>query len=287
MVFVDVKSITQPVGIIRILTVIITCMCFSLVASAKPDGSPYWVWCMFTWCFCCFFTLLIVILEFTTVNAKLPFDWNDFTAAFAMLAGLMCLSASIIYPIFFTCPTCHRQAGASVVSWLCIAGYVSEVVQIYLRPSGQNRGFLSTLPGIMKLLESFFACLIFISLERGQYSGHPELQWCVAVYSLCFTFAVIIILLSLGNLTSYIPFSFDIIAIIYNVLAAVMYLTAMVIWPLYCFRNNKRPSTCGKLCSWDKLVLITFMTIFNFIVYTLDTIYSIRLVFFVSNRVSE
>ncbi|XP_037544255.1 myeloid-associated differentiation marker homolog [Nematolebias whitei] len=284
MVFVDVKSITQPVGIIRILTVIVTCMSFSLVASVKPDSSPYWAWCMFTWCFCCFFSLLILILEFSTVNAKLPFDWNDSTAAFAMLASLMCLSASIIYPIFFTCGTCHRQAGASVVSWLCVAGYVSEVVLTYLRPRGQNQGFLSTLPGIMKMLESFFACLIFMSLEKGQYSHSPELQWCVAVYALCFTFAILIILLTLGNLTSYFPFSFDKVAIVYNVLAAAMYLTAMVIWPLYGFRNNKRPSNCGKLCTWDKMVLITFMTIFNFIVYTLDTIYSIRLVFFAHNH---
>uniref|UniRef100_A0A3Q2ZQE0 Myeloid-associated differentiation marker-like n=2 Tax=Kryptolebias marmoratus TaxID=37003 RepID=A0A3Q2ZQE0_KRYMA len=273
-----------PVGIIRILTLIVTCLCFGLVASVKPDGSPYWAWCMFTWCFCCFFTLLILVLEFTTVNAKLPFDWNDFTAAFAMLASLLCLSASIIYPVFFTCSTCHRQAGASVVSWLCFAGYVSEVVLTYLRPSGQNRGFLSTVPGIMKMLESFFACLIFISMETGQYSHSPELQWCVAVYSLCFIFAVVIILLSLANQNWYSQLSFDKIAIVYNVLAAVMYLTAMVIWPLYSFRNNKRPNNCGKLCPWDKQLLITFMTIFNFIVYTLDTIYSIFVVFFVNHQ---
>nr|XP_015801266.2 myeloid-associated differentiation marker [Nothobranchius furzeri] len=279
MVFVDLKSITQPVGIIRIMAVIITCLCFSLVASAKPENSPYWAWCMFTWCFCCFFTLLIIILEFTTVSSKMLFDWNDFTAAFAILASLICLSASIIYPIFFTCNTCHRQAGASAVSWVCFGVYVGEVVLTYLRPHGQTRGFLSTLPGIMKMLESFLACLIFMSLEKGQYHKSPELQWCVAVYALCFTFTIILILLTLGDLTSYFPFSFDITVIVFNVLATAMYLTALVLWPLYSLHNHGRPSSCGRVCSWDKLVLITIITIFNFIIYTMDTVYSVIMVF--------
>ncbi|XP_029294420.1 myeloid-associated differentiation marker-like [Cottoperca gobio] len=284
MISVDLRAITQPVGIMRIMAALLTCMCFSLVATVGHVSSPYWAWCMFTWCFCFFFTLLILILEFTTVNAKLPFAWDDFTAAFAMLASLMCLCASIIYPTFFTCKTCHRQIGASVVSWVCFGVYAGEVALTRLRPSGQNSGFLSTLSGIMKMLETFLACLIFMSLETGQYSGSPGLQWCVAVYSLCFIFSILIILLSIGQLISYLPFSFDKLVIVYNILAAVMYITAMVIWPLYSLHNRKRPSDCGPLCPWDKLVMVTFMTILNAIVYTLDTVYSIRLVFCVSNQ---
>ncbi|XP_047213643.1 myeloid-associated differentiation marker homolog [Girardinichthys multiradiatus] len=284
MVYVNLKSITEPVGIIRIMAVIITCMCFSLMASVKPDSSPYWGWCMFTWIFCCFFTLLILILEFTTVSTKVPFAWEDFTAAFAILSSVLCLCASIMYPTFFSCSTCYRQIGASVVSWICFALYFAEVVLTRLRPSGQNSGFLSTLPGIMKMLESLFACLIFLSLESGQYSGSPALNWCVAVYSLCFIFTIAIILVTVGNLTIYFPFSFDTVVIVYNVLAAVMYITAMVVWPLSSFHNNKRPVGCGNLCAWDKLVLITVMTVFNSIVYTLDSIYSILLVFFLSSE---
>ncbi|XP_044038557.1 myeloid-associated differentiation marker homolog [Siniperca chuatsi] len=262
------------------MATILTCMSFSLVATVGHIPSPYWVWCMFTWCFCCFFTFLILILEFTTVNTKLPFAWDDFTAAFAMLASLMCLAASIIYPTFFSCITCPRQISASVVSWVCFGVYAGEVALTRLRPSGQNSGFLSTLPGIMKMLETFLACLIFTSLEKDQYFGSPGLQWCVAVYSLCFIFAILIILFTLGQLTSFFPFSFDKLVIIYNILAAVMYMTAVVIWPLYSFHTNN----CVPLCDWNKLVVVTFMTIVNFIVYTLDTVYSIRLVFCVSNQ---
>ncbi|XP_043957013.1 myeloid-associated differentiation marker-like [Gambusia affinis] len=287
MVYMNLKSITQPVGILRILAVVVTCMSFSLVASATPDSLSYWGWCIFTWVFCCFFTLLILILEFTTISTKVPFAWEDFTAAFAILSSVMCLCAAIMYPTFFACNTCHRQIGASVVSWVCFAVYVAEVVLTRLRPSGQDSGFLSTPPGIMKMLESFFACLIFLSLERGHYSGHQfasGLNWCIAVYSLCFIFAIAIILLTLVNITAYFPFPFDKVVIVCNVLAAVMYLTVMVMWPLYSFHNNKRPATCGRLCSWDKLVLITVMTVFNCIVYILDSIYSILLVFFLRNE---
>uniref|UniRef100_A0A3Q2QPR9 MARVEL domain-containing protein n=1 Tax=Fundulus heteroclitus TaxID=8078 RepID=A0A3Q2QPR9_FUNHE len=258
-------------------------MCFSLVATVKPDSSPYWGWCMFTWVFCFFFTLLILILEFTTVSTKMPFAWEDFTAAFAILSSVLCLCASIMYPTFYACNTCYRQIGASVVSWMCFGVYVAEVVLTRLHPSGQDNGFLSTPPGIMKMLESFLACLIFLSLESAQYSGNPALNWCVAVYSLCFIFGIAIILITLGNLTVYFPFSFENVAIVYNVLAATMYITAMVIWPLYSF-HNKRPVNCGRLCSWDKLVLITVMTVFNSIVYILDSIYSILRVFVFRNE---
>ncbi|XP_039979605.1 myeloid-associated differentiation marker homolog [Xiphias gladius] len=282
MTYVNLWSLTQPVGIMRILATILTCMSFSLVATVGHVSSSYWVWCMFTWTFCFFFTLLILVLEFTTVSAKLPFAWEDFTAAFAMLASLMCLATSIIYPTFFTCKTCYRQIGASVVSWVCFGVYAGEVTLTRLGPSGQNSGFLSTLPGIMKMLENFLTCLIFTSLEKDHYIHSPGLQWCVAVYSLCFICSIMIILLTIGQLTSFFPFSFDKLVIGYTILAAMMYATAMVIWPLYSFPNNTRPGNCDHLCSWDKLVVVTFMTILNFIVYTLDAIYS--LVFFFSNQ---
>ncbi|XP_029998085.1 myeloid-associated differentiation marker-like [Sphaeramia orbicularis] len=284
MVSVDLQAITQPVGIMRMMATILTCMCFSLAATAGAQSSPYWAWCMFTWCFCFLFTFLIVILEFSTLNSKMPFAWHDFTAAFAMLASLMVFVVSIIYPTFFTCKTCHRQIGTSVVSWVCFGAYAGEVVLTRLRPSGEHIGFLSTLPGMMKMLETFLACLIFTSLETGQYVGKPELQWCVAVYSLCFIFGILIILLTLGQLTSLCPIGFDKVVIVYNVMSAVMYMTAMVMWPLYTFQNNKRPANCGHLCPWDKLVLITFMAIFNTLIYILDSAYSIYLVCIVSNR---
>ncbi|XP_076844711.1 myeloid-associated differentiation marker homolog [Brachyhypopomus gauderio] len=278
MVSVDIKSLTSPVGIVRIFEIVLTCVCFSLVASVGHSNSSYWTWCMFTWCFCCFMTLLILILEFTRLSAKVPVSWDDFTAAFAMLATLMMLAASIIYPVIFTCPTCLQEICASVVSWICLGLYAVEVWLAYKRP-GQTSGFLSTFSGLLKILETFVACIIFTSLDPSNYNRFPGLQWCIAVYSLCFIFALLIILLTIGRLLSIFPLPFDKLVIVYNILAAVMYMTALVVWPLYAFEKNPRPIDCH-FCSWDKLVVVSFMTAMNAIAYTFDAVYSIKLVFF-------
>ncbi|XP_066498863.1 myeloid-associated differentiation marker-like [Hoplias malabaricus] len=281
MLSVDFRSLTLPVGIVRIFEFVLTCICFSLVASVGPRYSSYWHWCMFTWCFCCFMTLFILILEFTRLSVKVPVSWDDFTTAFAMLATLMLLASSIIYPALYTCPSCIKDIAASVVSWTCVVLYAVEVWLVHKRP-GEISGFLSTVSGLLKIVETFVACIIFTSLDSSQYTL-PGLQWCVAVYSLCFIFALLIILLTIGQLVSAFPLPFDKVVTVYNILAAVMYLTVVVIWPLYAFENKPRPIDCY-FCSWDKLVVVSFLTAFNVVVYIFDAIYSIKLVFNLSFR---
>ncbi|XP_036409511.1 myeloid-associated differentiation marker homolog [Megalops cyprinoides] len=280
MVTLDVRTLTVPVGIVRMLEVILSCISFSLVASVGHNSSSYWAWCMFTWCFCCFMTLLILIMEFTRLNAKVPISWDDFTTAFAMLATLMVLAASVIYPTFFTCSTCSRPIAATAMSCLCFVAYAVEVGLTRARP-GEISGFLSTVPGLLKVLEAFVACIIFISLDSGRYPRFPGLQWCVAVYSLCFIFALLIILFTICQLLSLFPFPFDKVLTCYNILAVMMYMTAVVVWPIYAFQNNPRPNGCNH-CPWDSLVVVSFMTCVNLIVYIVDTVYSVRLVFLVS-----
>ncbi|XP_076844873.1 myeloid-associated differentiation marker homolog [Brachyhypopomus gauderio] len=280
MVTLDTRSVTVPVGIVRILEVVLTCVCFSLVASVGHSNSSYWAWCMFTWCFCCFMTLLILILEFTSLSAKVPVSWDDFTTAFAMLATLMVLAASIIYPTFFASSSSSRPIAASVISCVCFIVYAVEVGLIRAKP-GDISGFLSTVPGLMKVLEAFIACIIFICLDSDRYNRHAGLQWCVAVYSLCFIFALLIIILTICRLLALCPFPFDKVLTAYNVLAVVMYMTAVVIWPLYSFQETPRPQVCNH-CSWDGLVVVSFMTCVNLVVYIVDTCYSVRLVFFIT-----
>ncbi|KAJ7989356.1 hypothetical protein DPEC_G00303680 [Dallia pectoralis] len=279
----DVRSLTQPLGIIRMVEVVLTCICFGLVASTGHNDSTHWAWCMFTWCFCCFFSLFILIMEFTRFSAKVPISWDDFTTAFAMLATLMCFTSSIIYPSFFTCATCYRQISATVVSLFGFGVYAGEVALTRFRP-GEISGFLSTVPGLLKILETFVACIIFTSLDPTKISEYPGLQWCVAVYSLCFIFALVIIILTVGQLLSVFSISFDKLLTVYNVLASMMYMTAVVIWPLYSFQNNSRPIPCKLPCPWDNLVVVTFMTVINLAVYILDTVYSIKVVFFTQDQ---
>ncbi|XP_017572529.1 myeloid-associated differentiation marker-like [Pygocentrus nattereri] len=279
MITLDNRSVTMPVGIVRILEVVLSCVCFSLVASVGHNNSSQWAWCMFTWCFCCFMSLFILILECSSLNVKVPISWDDFTTAFAMLAALMMLAASIIYPVFFVCSSCSRPIAATVMSCLCFIAYAVEVGLTRAKP-GEISGFLSTVPGLLKVLEAFVACIIFISLTN-RYTQYPGLQWCVAVYSLCFIFALLIIIFTICKLLSLCPFPFDKVLTGYNVLAVIMYMTAVVIWPLYSFQGNPRPNPCNH-CAWDNLVVVSFMTCVNLIAYIVDTWYSVRLVFFVA-----
>lgn len=194
------------------------------------------------------------------------------------------LAASIIYPVFFTCLNCGVQIGATVTSCLAFILYATEVGLTRAKP-GEISGFLSTVPGLLKVLEAFVACIIFICLDHKQYSKLPGLQWCVAVYSICFIFALIVIIFTVCRLLSLFPAPFDKVLTGCNVLAVLMYMTAVVIWPLYSFKDNPRPSYCSTLnflCTWNNLVVISFMTCFNLVAYIVDTVYSCRLVFFVS-----
>ncbi|XP_071383972.1 myeloid-associated differentiation marker homolog [Centroberyx affinis] len=278
MVTLDFGTLTVPVGIVRMMEVVLTCISFSLVASGAHSTNSFWTWCMFTWCFCFCLTLLILFLEFTHLNTKVPIAWDDFTTAFAMLATLMVLAASIIYPTFFTCSSCGKPIGATVTSCLAFILYATEVGLTRAKP-GEISGFLTTVPGLLKVLEAFVACIIFTCLDHSQYSKFPGLNWCVAVYSMCFIFALLVITFTIGRLLALFPAPFDKVLTCCNVLAVLMYMTAVVIWPVYSFQNNPRPNHCSPICQWDNLVVISFMTCFNLIAYIVDTVYSVRLVF--------
>ncbi|XP_004071760.1 myeloid-associated differentiation marker-like [Oryzias latipes] len=279
MVKLDLKTLTVPIGIVRILEVIVTCITFSLVASVGTTTASFWVWCMFSWCFCFTFTFLILILELFGLNTKIPISWSDFTAAFSMLATLMVFTASIIFSVFFADSGLDRFIGASATSFLAFILYAVEVGLIRFK-SEEISGFLSTIPGLLKVIEAFAACIIFICLDYSPYSYFPGLQWCVAVYSICFIFAIIVIIATIGKLLTRFPAPFNKVLIVCNVLAVLMYMTAVVIWPVYSFRNNYG-SSCSHLpyCPWNMLVVISFMTCLNLVAYIVDTVYSFRLQF--------
>ncbi|XP_059416715.1 myeloid-associated differentiation marker homolog [Carassius carassius] len=277
MVTLNTQSLTSPVGIIRFFEFTLTLITFGLVASEGHDSSSFWAWCTFTWFFCCFITLLIIILELTSLNTKVPISWDDFTTAFAMLSTLMLLAASVIYPTFYVTSRHSVRIAATVISCVCFCLYLAEVGLTRAKP-GEVSGFLSTVPGLLKVLEAFVACIIFISLNSTFYSWFPGLQWCVAIYSFCFIIALLIIILTIGRLMSRIPIPLNKCLMGYNILAVLMYLTAVVIWPIYSFQNNPRPPGCFG-CYWDNMAVVSFMTCINLIVYIVDTVYSVRLVF--------
>ncbi|XP_036248109.1 myeloid-associated differentiation marker homolog [Molothrus aeneus] len=280
----NLRALTSWVGIARLLAVLLSCLSFSLVASTGHFEAPYGTWCMFTWCFCFAVTLLVLLLELLELYPLLPLSWDDFTSAFSMLAALMVFTSSVVFPATFISSHCSgsqcaRQAVATTTSCLCFLAYALEVSLTRAKP-GDISSFLSTVPGLLKVFEAYVACLIFSLLDRSEYTKESGLMWCVAVYSICFIFTLLIIIFTIGRCLTYIPCSLEKVLVGYNVLALLMYLTAVVLWPLYCFRGQSRPNSCGKNCPWNKNLGVTFLTIFNLIAYLVDLVYSTRMVFF-------
>ncbi|XP_064009285.1 myeloid-associated differentiation marker-like isoform X1 [Pogoniulus pusillus] len=278
---VNLRALTSWVGIARLLAVLLSCLAFSLVASTWSFGGPYGTWCMFTWCFCFAVTLLVLLLELLELYPALPLSWDDFTSAFSMLAALMIFTTSVVYPstlISSPCrgSVCARQAVATAASCLCFLAYALEVGLTRAKP-GDISSFLSTVPGLLKVFEAYVACLIFSLLDG--YASKPGLQWCVAVYSICFIITFLIIIFTIGRCLSYMPFPLEKMLVGYNALAFLMYLTATILWPLYSFKGYPRPSHCNKDCLWNKFLGVTFLTIFNLIAYLVDLVYSSRMVF--------
>ncbi|NWU90808.1 MYADM protein, partial [Upupa epops] len=278
---VNLRAVTSWVGIARLFAVVLSCVTFSLVASTGHFEAPYGTWCMFTWCFCFTVTLLVLLLELLELYPMLPLSWDDFTSAFSMLAALMVFTSSVVFPATFinspcSSSICARQAVATTVSCLCFLAYALEVGLTRAKP-GDISSFLSTVPGLLKVFEAYVACLIFSLLDS--YSWQAGLQWCVAVYSICFIITLLIIIFTIGRCLSYIPCPLEKILVGYNALALVMYITATIIWPLYNFKDKNRPNPCGSNCAWNKHLGITFLTIFNLIAYLVDLVYSTRMVF--------
>lgn len=160
------------------------------------------------------------------------------------------------------------QIGATVTSILAFFLYAIEVGLTRAKPE-EISGFLSTVPGLLKVLETFVACIIFIFLGESLVY-HPGLKWCIAVYSICFIFALLVIILTIFRLLALFPAPFNKVLAGCNVLAVLMYVTAVVIWPYYGFINYPYAR--------DRLIVISFMTAFNLVVYIVDTVYSLKLV---------
>ncbi|XP_044159663.1 myeloid-associated differentiation marker-like [Bufo gargarizans] len=270
------RNLISPLIIIRFFQIFLSCTAFSLVASVDAYHNQYGAWSMFTWILAFIMTILIVVLELTGFYNAIPISWEDFTSAFSMLASLMLFTTSIMYPSVFlqgVCSghNCACRGAATAMSILCFFAYAIEVGLTRAKP-GEISGFLSTVPGLLKVFETYVACIIF-SLLPGIYP-YPGLQWSVAVYSICFIITALIILLTIGRLLAMLPVNIEKVLIGFNILAVAMYLTVVVIWPLYFFKIALNGS------ARDNGIGITVLTCINFLAYVVDLAYSCRMVFF-------
>ncbi|KAG9328384.1 hypothetical protein JZ751_014396 [Albula glossodonta] len=284
---------SSPLLWARLAALVFACVAFSVAVHGAALGHGTGDWCVFCWSFSFAGTLLVLLVELFGLQARAPVSWRNFPITFACYASLLCLSASIIFPLYFlkgysgsNVPRDYRIV-ATVFSCLATVAYLTEVSISKARP-GEVAGYMATVPGLLKVCETFIACVIFVFIsEPVSYDRHDALKWCLAVYCVCFILSAAIIVLCVGECTGCLPFPFARFLSAYALLAVLMYLSATIVWPVFQFNNKyssqtRRPSQCaysGKFCDWDKLVAVAVLTALNFLMYLADLIYSARLVF--------
>lgn len=267
---------------VRVAAALFACVAFSVAAhgAALPHGGMA-DWCIFCWAFSFACTLLVLLVEQCGLQARIPVSWTNFPITVASYAALLCLSASVIFPVFYLRNQIwskeirdHRIA-STVFSCLAAVAYMWEVTLTKARP-GEVAGYMATAPGLMKVCQTFVACVIFILVsDPVSYDRHPALKWCMAVYCICFILSMAIVVLCVGECTGCLPIPFSKFLSAYGLLAVIMYLTATICWPVFQFDKQYQ----GRGTDSPKLIAVAVLTALNFLLYLADLAYTARLVF--------
>ncbi|XP_074518163.1 myeloid-associated differentiation marker homolog [Halichoeres trimaculatus] len=267
---------------VRIAAVLFTCVAFSVAAHGAylPHGGMA-DWCIFCWAFSFACTLLVLLVEQFGLQAQAPVSWSNFPITVACYAALLCLSASVIFPLFFLKDMWFYnrvrdyRITSTVFSCLAAVAYMGEVTLTKARP-GEISGYMATAPGLLKVCQTFVACIIFILVSNPIcYDDNPALQWCMAVYCICFIISLGIVVMCVAECTGRLPVPFSKFLSAYGLLAVIMYFTATIIWPIFQFDKQYQ----GGSRASSKQIAVAVLTALNFLLYLADLAYSARLVF--------
>ncbi|XP_034426400.1 myeloid-associated differentiation marker-like protein 2 [Hippoglossus hippoglossus] len=264
-------------GGLHMAQITLSLVTFVLAAFRGGSSHTYWNYAMFTWAFCPIMTLIITIIEMFKLDIPLNMfcmDWPDFATGMAMSSTLMTVSVAITYANFYACLKCLYGWIVSVSASLCGFVYALEVLKDKILDKKKGT-YLAALPGFFKVMEAFVSCVIFISLTG--YRDKPALIVCVIAYIIPFPILPVIIATNiLKKLKKCLPFNLDRFVFIFLVISVVLYIFAAIVWPIFMFRNNPRPSECPpSFCVWAIQFMVAFMTYVNLTLFTVDLIFTL------------
>ncbi|KAK7909946.1 hypothetical protein WMY93_014630 [Mugilogobius chulae] len=263
---------------VRVLALSLTCITFNVnYHSGYPFPPEMNYWCIFCWAFSFTCTLLVLLVEFFGLQSHVLVSWANFPITVACYAALLCLSASVIFPFYYlknsNLDSNFRDYRIATTVFSCLATvmYMGEVCLSKARP-GEVTGYMATTPGVLKVCQTFIACVIFSFVTSPvSYDYHLELNWCKAVYGICFILSMAVVMICVGDCSGDLPISFSKFLSIYGLLTVLMYLSVTVLWPVYAdkYRSYKR----------FNMITVSVLTAVNFLLYVADLVYSARLVF--------
>ncbi|KAB0398359.1 hypothetical protein E2I00_019113 [Balaenoptera physalus] len=83
-------------------------------------------------------------------------------------------------------PTRDHAIAATTFAFMAAVLYATEVAWVCVWP-GDISNCVPTLPGVLRRLENYVACVIFVFIGSPYlYQSQPALVWYVAVYPICF-----------------------------------------------------------------------------------------------------
>uniref|UniRef100_A0A3P9LSG8 Myeloid-associated differentiation marker-like protein 2 n=1 Tax=Oryzias latipes TaxID=8090 RepID=A0A3P9LSG8_ORYLA len=287
--YLNKAALCSRLGVARICQLAMGCAVIAMVTHSAGYSGSHGVFCMAAWCFCFAMSVVVFFLDATRLHSCLPVSWDNLTVTCAACATLMYVTTSVVYPLFFVrseCPYagCHVRdfrIAVTVCSILGTLAYGVEVVLCRARPGQIVVGYMATVPGLLKVVQSFVACVIFGALANGsQYSLYAATIFCVVVYALCFALTALVVFMTVCKRTQGVRgMPFDRFVVVCTLLEVLLYLSASVVWPVFCFDTKYgspwRPSSCpqGK-CPWDSKVVVAVFSWVNFCLYAADLMYA-------------
>ncbi len=154
---------------------VFACVAFSVALYGASLTHGTGDWCVFCWSFSFVGTLLIILVKCLACRLAPPVSWKNFSDhTFACYASppFLCLSASIIFPLYFLKGYAGSQrddqtAALRLPYFLALAtiAYLSEVSLRRARP-GEVAGYMATATWAAKGCETFVACIIFVFISE-------------------------------------------------------------------------------------------------------------------------
>ena len=131
-----------------------------------------------------------------------------------------------------------------------------------------------TMPGLLKVLETFVACVIFVFISNTSlYMDQPALERCMAVYSIRFILAVVAMLMDREEWANRLGLT---------LLSILLQFTALVLWLLYQFdeKYGGQPQQSSDvncidritngMWAWEQRLAVAVLTAANLLTYTAD-----------------
>lgn len=269
-------------GILRLLEIILSTLPLIVVIFRGRMVSPWGVWCEFVWVFCITVPLVLTVVEarkwHILLAAFLP-NWADLTCGLTALCATMITSATVIFAAVFVCLSCIVNILCFILSLVATVVFlIDAVMQKKKFPSG----YLSGLRGGLRTTEAFTACIILTAATdhfvNGEWYFHPFGMICsIIVFAACLLVTVVIIVLHLLKLLQcLLSFGLNMMELVFNVVAVLLYLLAIILWSTFGYKRYMyNPYICNT-CSFVDLNTVLIGAIVNLVFYIMDLVLSFK-----------